>query len=532
MEHNIDNPQLIFESLNSTGLELSQADLIRNYILMGLEPEQQENLYNTYWKKIEKTFEESGSWLFDKFIRDYLTVKTDRVPTFRNIYRDFKTFSREYDNIDILVKDVFKFSKYFSCIAFGKEQNLNLKEALDSLSSMGYDVTYPFLLHLYKDYDNETLSVDEFIEIIRYTESYLLRRLICNIPTPSLNKTFAKMYNELDKDNYSESYQVRLVLKENYQRMPDNREFGRNFKERDVYNLKGKNKEYIFDKFENWNSKEKTPVEAYTIEHIMPQNPNLSQEWRDCLGPNWEEVQKTYLHTIGNLTLTGYNPELSDRPFEEKRDMEGGFRQSAIRLNVYLHDLPTWNETEIKKRAQHLINQAYKIWKYPEVSQETIDKYTPKEEHPVVSSDFTDSEKLRFEYWTEFYDYLNENDELFVYPIPSKENWYSLFMKTGLAHIELTISLVLKNTINAHFRIKKNSNEIFDKLYSQRDIIESEVGIELEWDKSETKKISKIGKTLDIDLNDRHNWERAIKWQYDLAVKLQQTLLPKVKDLN
>lgn len=533
LEHNIDNPQLIFESLNSTGLELSQADLIRNYILMGLDSEQQENLYTRYWQKIEKTFEETGSWLFDKFIRDYLTVKTDKVPIFRNIYRDFKRYSKEYENIETLVKDVFKFSKYFSCIAFGKEQNVKLKEALDSLSNMGYDVTYPFLLHLYKDYDNNSLSVDEFIEIIRYTESYLLRRLICNIPTPSLNKTFAKMYNDIDKDNYSQSYQVQLVLKENYHRMPKNREFGRNFRERDIYNLKGKNKEYIFDKFENWNSKEKTPIEAYTIEHIMPQNPNLSQEWRDCLGPNWKEIQKTYLHTIGNLTLTGYNSELSDRPFKEKRDMEGGFKQSAIRLNVYLHNLSTWNEAEIKKRANYLVGEAFKIWKYPDVSQEIIDIYTPKEKKTtkIDNSEFTEVEKLRFNYWTEFNNYLKENDNYFVYPTPNKDNWYLLFMKTSLAHIELTISLVLKNTINVHFRIKNNSNEIFDKLYAQKDMIESEMGIELEWDKAENKKISKIGKTLDINLNDRHNWERAIIWQYNMAVKLQETLLPKVKNL-
>jgi len=338
------------------------------------------------------------------------------------------------------------------------------------------------------------------------------------------------MYNELDKNNYSESYQVQLVLKENYQRMPENREFKRNFKERDIYNLKGKNKEYIFDKFENWNSKEKTPVEAYTIEHIMPQNPNLSQEWRDCLGPNWEEIQKTYLHTIGNLTLTGYNPELSDKPFQEKRDMEGGFRQSAIRLNVYLHDLQTWNETEIKKRTQHLIEEACKIWKYPKISQETINKYNPKEKNPNDNSEFTDVEKLRFKYWTEFNNYLKENDELFVYPNPSKDNGYSLFMNNGLAHIELTISLVLKKTINVHFRIKKNSNEIFDKLYNQKNIIESEIGIELEWDKSENKKISKIGKTLDIDLNDKENWKKAIKWQYNIAVKLYEVLLVKMKN--
>ena len=387
LEYNKDNPQLIFESLNSTGLELSQADLIRNYILMGLNTDEQETLYTTYWKKIEKLFEESGSWLFDKFIRDYLTVKTDKVPTFRNIYSDFKKYSKTFDNVEELVNDVFKFSNYFSCIAFGEEENKKLKEALDSLSSMGYDVTYPFMLHLYKDYATGLLGVDEFIEMIMFTESYLLRRLICSIPTPSLNKTFAKMYNDIDKDNYSESYQIELVLKENYQRMPTDDEFGINFKEKDIYNLSGRNKLYIFDKFENWKEKEKTDVEAYQIEHVMPQNPNLSQEWIEALGPNYKEIQKTYLHTIGNLTLTGCNPELSDKPFPEKRDMDCGLGNSKIGLNHYFWKLDTWNEEEIIKRADHLISKAYEIWRYPEVSQEAIDKYLGNESEETTNLD-------------------------------------------------------------------------------------------------------------------------------------------------
>ena len=387
LEYNKDNPQLIFESLNSTGLELSQADLIRNYILMGLTTDEQEELYTTYWKKIEKLFEESGSWLFDKFIRDYLTVKTDNVPTFRNIYSDFKKYSKTFDSIEELVKDVFKFSKYFSCIAFGEEEDKKLKEALDSLSSMGYDVTYPFMLHLYKDYATGKLNVDEFVEMIRYTESYLLRRLICSIPTPSLNKTFAKMYNDIDKDNYSESYQIELVLKENYQRMPVDEEFGRNFRERDIYNLSGRNKLYIFDKFENWKEKEKTHVEDYQIEHVMPQNPNLSQEWIATLGPNYKEIHKTYLHTIGNLTLTGCNPELSDKPFLEKRDMDCGLGNSKIGMNKYFMNLDTWNEDEIQKRADHLISKAYEIRKYPEVSQAAIDKYLGNESEETTKVD-------------------------------------------------------------------------------------------------------------------------------------------------
>ena len=363
LEHNVDNPQLIFESLNSTGLELSQADLIRNFILMGLLPDEQKKLYNEYWHKIEILFEKNEG-NFDKFIRDYLTVKTDKVPVFRNIYPDFKKFSREME-VNDLVKDIYKYAFYFKAIAFGGEENPKLKDSLDSLRSMGYDVTDPFMLHLYRDYKEEKLSTEDFCQIITYTESYLLRRLICSIPTPSLNKTFAGMYNQLDISNYLSSYKEVLRSKDNYQRMPDNREFAANFRLRDIYNLRSKNRDYIFDKFENWGSKEKTNIQSYTIEHILPQNPDLSQEWRDALGENWKEIQKTYLHTIGNLTLTGYNSTLSDRFFTEKRDIEGGFKQSAIRLNVKLQDLETWNEHEIKKRTERLIDKAKKIWPYP-----------------------------------------------------------------------------------------------------------------------------------------------------------------------
>ena len=394
LEQNKDNPQLIFESLNSTGLGLSQADLIRNYILMGLEFEEQERLYNTYWRKIEKLFEQEDNKVFDKFIRDYLTVKTDKVPIFRNIYDDFKRYSKTFDSAEELVKDVFKYSKYMSYIAFGMEEDEDLKESLDSLNSMGYDVTNPFILHLYKDFKDNNLNKEEFILMIQLTESYLLRRLICSIPTPSLNKTFAKMYNELDKENYLESYQANLILKVNYQRMPKDEEFGRNFAERNIYDLQAKNKLYIFDKFENW-GKERNPIEGYTIEHIMPQNPNLSKEWQIDLGPNYKEIQNKYLHTIGNLTLTGYNSELSDKSFLEKRDMEGGYSESVFRINIPLRNLESWNEEEIKNRAQYFIEKSYEIWKYPQLNEEILEKYSQRNSYPSRTYQIGDQSSLK-----------------------------------------------------------------------------------------------------------------------------------------
>lgn len=363
LEHNTDNPQLIFESLNSTGLELSKADLIRNYILMGLLPDEQEKLYGNYWHEIEVLFEKNDG-NFDNFIRDYLTINTGRIPKTRNIYTDFKKYSKTI-LVDDLVKDIYKYAFYLNSIAFGDEENPKLKESFNSLSNLGYDVVYPFMLQLYNDYKENKLSVNEFCDIITYTESYLVRRLICSIPTASLRKTFSVMYSNIDDTNYLDSYKQLLLSMENYQRMPNNYEFNRNFRLRDIYNLNAKNKDYLFDKFENFGSKEKTNIKNYTIEHIMPQNPNLSKEWQKALGGNWKEIQKTYLHTIGNLTLTGYNSKYSDRPFAEKRDMENGFKDSAIRLNIDLQDLETWNEDAIKNRANEFVRKADMIWLYP-----------------------------------------------------------------------------------------------------------------------------------------------------------------------
>ena len=374
LEYNIDNPQLIFESLNSTGLELSKTDLIRNYILMGLDPIAQKELYENYWHKIETLFEENNPNGFDRFIRDYLTLKLGRVPTFRNLYSDFKNYSHNFDKIQELVIDIFKFSKYYASCSFGKEENPKLKAALDSLSSMGYDVVNPFILKLYEDYENKDLKLDEFIAILRFTESLLFRRQICDIPTHGLNKIFARVYIDMDKSNYLESYCSLLVLRKSYQ-MPNNSKFKADFLKKDIYNLKGKNKEYMFDKLENWNSKEKTNIKSYTIEHIMPQNPNLSKEWIQSLGPDYEEIQNQYLHTIGNLTLTAYNSEYSDKSFQEKRDMENGFKDSAIRLNIYLKNLDDWNKEEIIKRSESLFEKAIKIWPYPKIPDETLKNY-------------------------------------------------------------------------------------------------------------------------------------------------------------
>lgn len=365
-----DNPQLIFESLNSTGLDLSQADLIRNYILMGLEPVEQNRLYSQFWHPIEEEFSRSGDpKMFDRFMRDYLTIVTGKIPNISDVYSAFKEYSQSKSSQDMssIVCNINKYAQYYARMLYADVDDKGLKQLFKDINDLKVDVVYPFLLEVYDDYNSSLISKSSFISVLRLVESYIFRRAICGIPTNSLNKTFANLGREIDKENYLESLQDALYAKSSYTRFPHNDEFVKDFKSRDIYNLRIRN--YILSKLENYNQKEKIDVSNYTIEHIMPQNPVLSDSWKSDLGHDWQEIQAKYLHTIGNLTLTGYNSELSDRSFIEKRDMEpGGFSDSHIRLNKVLAKLTIWNEEEILKRAEDLAEMAIKIWPSPTAS--------------------------------------------------------------------------------------------------------------------------------------------------------------------
>ncbi len=369
-----DNPQLIFESLNSTGLELTQADLIRNFVLMGLEKQEQDSLYNDYWSPMEKSFGYAKySALFDRFMRDYLTIKTEKIPKIKDVYSAFKLYAQNFKDIKELVADIYKYSKYFVNIALEQEQDSEIKTVFSDINILKVDVSYPFLLQIYEDYKQERITKEEFIQILKYIESYVFRRAICGIPTNSLNKTFANLYKEIKSENYLERFKVALLLKDSYRRFPRDGEFKEQLIVKDVYNFRNRN--YLLRKLENHNRKELVNVESYTIEHIMPQNENLSDEWKEELGESWKEVHEKYLHTIGNLTLTGYNSELSDKPLKVKRDIEGGFADSPIRLNQSLAKLEYWNENEILNRARILVDLAVQIWECPELEEEVLNNY-------------------------------------------------------------------------------------------------------------------------------------------------------------
>ncbi|RVY58757.1 DUF262 domain-containing protein [Helicobacter pylori] len=391
LERGKDNPQLIFESMNSTGKDLTQTDLIRNYILMGLEPEKQKIFYKKYWRAMEENFKQSEKQskkqskkedLFNKFVRHYLTIKTREIPNINKVHEAFKRYQQERGiETEALLQDLQKYCGFFCQIVFKKEDakdlNKDLNKALGFLVDLEMDVIYPLLLELYSDYSDGVLSKADFISIIYLIESYICRRAVCGLGANSLNKIFASFTKKINKDQYLESIKAHfLSLETTKGKFPKDSEFKNLFITIDFYNLK--ETKYFLERLENFNTKEPVNTKECTIEHIMPQT--LREEWERDLGENFQAIHEKYLNTIGNLTLTGYNENYSNNSFQEKRDMENGFKQSPLRLNQSLKDLESFGEKEIEKRANDLADWALKIWTYPNLDVETLEKYKPKKE--------------------------------------------------------------------------------------------------------------------------------------------------------
>lgn len=393
-----DNPQLIFESMNSTGRELTQADLIRNFILMGLEPGLQTQLYRDYWRPMEEDFGQAAYGThFDGFMRHYLTYRTGEIPNLREVYEAFKGYARKPGvaaaGVEALVADIRAFAGYYCAMALGAEEDGELALAFQDLRELKVDVSFPLLLELYHDYKTGVLPRNDFLIATRLLEAYVFRRAICAIPTNSLNKTFSTFTKALKKDRYLESFQAHMLLMPSYRRFPNNDEFMRDIQTRDLYNFP--RRAYWLRRVENHGRKERVPVNEYTIEHILPQNENLSAAWKSTLGPDWQRIRETWLHTLGNLTLTRYNSEYSDHPFPQKRDMEGGFSSSPLQLNQGLGQIETWDEDAIKARASRLAKLATKVWPAPALKPDVLDAYRPKAQAHSQGYSITDHPSLQ-----------------------------------------------------------------------------------------------------------------------------------------
>lgn len=373
LDKDSDNPQMIFESMNSTGKDLSQTDLLRNYLLMDLTPEKQTRLYKTYWKPMEELFGEdiykNDVNKFDYFIRDFLTLKSDTgyICKINNVYENFKRYYLD-NNCEkfAVLNDLFTYAKYYACIDLLQENDDELKLYWQEFKKLDSHVVYPFLLRLYDDYSRQILIKEDFKKILQVVISYLWRRTICEIPTNSLSKTFATLYQAVDKDDYVNSVIKAFVFKSSYKRFPSDYEVREKLQTKDIYHFRLR--KYLLEALENYYHKEPIDLNTanYTIEHIMPQNIEHNLSWQQMLGEDWQEVHSLYLHTLGNLTITGYNAEMSNKSFWEKINGESGFKHSHLKLNESIVQCDVWNKKAIQRRTNILTDIILKIWKYPD----------------------------------------------------------------------------------------------------------------------------------------------------------------------
>lgn len=390
-----DDPQVIFESMNSTGMELKQGDLLRNYLLLDCTKDEQIDLYEKYWKPIEQDFGREGYIeKFDYFLRDYLTMLEKKTIKLDMGYEEFKEYYREknYTKEEIL-RNLRTYSKYYSRIYNCTDEDKELNELWKELKTQQLGVANPFLIQVYNDYEESKKSMEDFLskedfkEIVKTIASYVFRRYIVGIPTNSLNKTFAVLYNSVDKKNYKKSIIIALQLLDSYKKFPTDTEFKEAFITKDIYNLRLKN--YILEKLENNRHYNNIKIdgEDISIEHILPENPNLNKEWQKALGENYKELQKNYVHRIGNLTITKgvYNSMMRDYPFLKKINVVGGIKASHYRLSddvVYQEDenknkveRKEWNIESIKERSERLAEEALEIWPYQKLTEEELAPY-------------------------------------------------------------------------------------------------------------------------------------------------------------
>lgn len=374
-----DNPQLIFESLNSTGKKLEEADLVRNFILMDKRPEQQERFYEKFWHPIER----NTHYKVGDFIRDYLTYARSKTPRKDRVYLEFKKYVQESFNtpeaLEALLNQLLQFSQYYRAFLSFDTKDVEVNEALKRIDRLQVTVSYPFLMDVFHAWHENIIDAQNAAEILNTVESFVFRRMVCNVPTNALNKIFATLGRNIRKvdefeGRYIDIFKYLIGAGVSSNRFPADEEFTSELTKRDVYNLKGKNRIHLFERLENHNNREKVDVETLievkteglTFEHIMPQT--LNTAWKNDLGENHLQIHEKYLNTIGNMTLTAYNSGLSNKPFLEKVSKENGFKDSRLWLNHGLASLDKWNEEEIKNRAQLLADRSLTIWGFPESS--------------------------------------------------------------------------------------------------------------------------------------------------------------------
>lgn len=383
-----DDAQLIFESLNSTGLALTEADKIRNYLLMSLTPEEQQICFKDYWQKIEQATENQPT----KFLRDYLTIQQQlqRPVRLANIYYEWKKYMDGHNRQEELVT-MLDYAHYYQQVTEAKLSTVKLSEKMRHICNIETDVTNVFFIQFLKYASSNNLSEDEIFNVIDLVENYLARRIVCNMPGNALTQVFCALHKDVLKsieeyssanmelgNSYSDILAYHIMRRDGNYQFPRDMQFVEAIKTRDAYHMLKPFQIFLFERLENSVHGESNDVATdmkkkdATIEHIMPQT--LNGDWKAMLGDNYIDIQDKYLHTFANLTLTGINSELSNKPFEIKRDGKTigneifpGYNNSKYRLtkNVTLCD--KWTETEMQNRCNEIVAIFLRLYPLPNI---------------------------------------------------------------------------------------------------------------------------------------------------------------------
>jgi uncharacterized protein with ParB-like and HNH nuclease domain/predicted transport protein len=374
LDRGADDPQMIFESLNSTGLDLSQADLIRNFILMRKDERNQTRLYEEYWRKIEDLFRGASS-TFDRYARDYMTLKTHAAKQARGdqVYHEFRHFfhsEEEQVGTDKALGEMHRYARYYAAFSGTGPASASIAALVRRLNRLA-EVTAIVVMRLLDCHERcGTMPEKDLIEALTLLESYVFRRSVCAMQTRAYNQFFPSLAQRISDDAPLETLKVALAASKETYRFPSDEEFGMELERRDLYSMR--NCHYMLDRLENFDNNEPTDTTGYTIEHVLPQNERLGRAWREMLGPDWRNMQETWVHRLGNLTLTGYNSTYSDRPFDDKKTIAGGFSESAVRLNRFIREQSQWTAEEIASRGSVLAKSAIAIWPALRVSSDAL----------------------------------------------------------------------------------------------------------------------------------------------------------------
>ncbi len=478
-----DDAQLIFESLNSTGLALSEGDKIRNFILMGLPAKTQNDFYEKYWNKIELC----TNYDVSLFVRDYLSVKQQAIPPMNKIYITFKGFVDENQiDTEALLKELLEYARSYEILLKGRTIDRSLNACIYRLNRLETSITRPFFLEVFRLQKSGSLTIADVREIFLFTENYLFRRSICDLPTNSLNKIFLMLHKEIirydgsDAD-YVEKFKFALLSKSDRGRFPRDAEFTASFSTRPIYQMNSKNKIYLLERFENFDIDEDKDIYrhfdegTYSIEHIMPQH--LTPAWVTELGEDYEMIHETWLHRLANLTLTAYNSKYSNSAFRDKRDMPKGFDKSGLRMNTWVAKQDKWTLDELEARSNMLMQEAVQIWAIPETTyspaEKQLDSYSLEDD-----VDLSGREIIRFAY---------KNTEQ---PIGS----WILMMEQVLKILHSEDKSVLARLAHTHNPDDDLDAYVSDNPADLRGALEIEQGIYLERNTSTATKISMLKK--------------------------------------